>query len=46
MLKNIQGEKTLGSHSGLLDFEEFSYLYLFLDFDEKKKKKEKKAAKE
>lgn len=39
MIKTIQDELSLGQHSGLLTFEEFSYLYLFLDWTQDKKDK-------
>lgn len=39
MLKNIQDEQRLGQHKGILDVDEFSYLYLFLDWTNEKKKR-------
>ena len=51
MLKNLQDEQRLGHHNGILDLDEYSYLYLFLNWDNEKKikkiiKREEEEAKE
>lgn len=41
MFKTIQDEQRLGTHSGVLDFKEFSYVYLYIEWDDKKNKDKK-----
>ena len=41
MIKTIEDEQRVNQHSGMLLFDEFSYLYLFLDWTQDKEKKSK-----